>query len=351
MRFIAHERSWPDTTPSMSAHRLRMSLLIGLTLALGCAGSARAGAGFRIVIVPRGGSPSAFTWSFASPRVPGCPVGLGPALAEPNAWNLRPAVRGGGCIPTVTAPGASTGGITWSSNARGLSMSAAIEHTQRRNPLTPVAAYPELVYGWSPFLGIASRQAPVLRFPIAVGRLVSRRVDPVLSTDYHVCGSCLSRGPIDLSYDLWVSPNRSPRWCGHGATPPPGCVPIPSDAIEVMIWLAHSAAFHPAGTPGPSFSPYGWLDGRPGRLRFGTYVCGSCSHDLVSFVLAGARGLLQGSVALRLDDFLARASARRGYLDGIEFGSEIAPAHEGAPTRFWFDLRGYCLSSRAYGCP
>jgi hypothetical protein len=222
-------------------------------------------------------------------------------------------------------------------------MSAAIARTQRVHPLTPVAAYPELIYGWSPFLGRSSRQTRDLRFPIAV----ARRPDLLLGTDYRLCGSCLSRGPIDLAYDLWISRDRFPVWCGHGSAPPPGCVPIPSSAIEVMIWLAHSPRFHPAGRPQP-FSP-------GGRLRFRAYVCESCSHDIVSFVLAGSaagplpRGLLRGSLALPLDDFLAGAlhalGRSGGYLNGIELGSEVAPASEGDAVRFWFTLRRYWLSS------
>jgi hypothetical protein len=319
--------------------------------------------GFRIVVAPRASSRFSDTWSFASSVTPGCPVRMGPVLVGANAWNLRPAARGGACIPSATEPGASTGAITWSLDRRGVTMSAAIAHTERAHPLTPVAAYPELIYGWSPFFGIASRQAAALRFPIPVERLAgARQPDPVLSTDYVLCAPCLSRGPIDLAYDLWISPNRRPLWCGHGATPPPGCVTTPSGAIEVMIWLAHSTGFHPVGAlaRGAAFTPRGWLNGRRVALHFGTYVCSGCSHDIVSFVLAGRagaampRGLLHGSVAVNLDPFLAQALRRvgrsGGYLDGIEFGSEIAPVRDGATTRFWFTLRSYCLSSRVPAC-
>jgi hypothetical protein len=327
-----------------------VTLLVAVAVLAGAPAAGTQGGGRRILIAPQPGVRFTDVWSVTSLAVPGCPVATAPVLVAPSMWNLRPGVRGAACIPAATPTGSTTGSVTWTSGPRGLTMSAAFQTTERVHPLTPVAAYPELIYGWAPFFGFSSRQDARLKFPLPVASLVvRRRPDPVISTDYRVCADCLDHGPIDFSYDLFITSDRQPRWCGHGAAPPPGCIPSPPDAIEIMIWLAHAASFHPAGRPaaGGAFAPRGSIDGHARRLPFRTYLCSSCSHAIVSFVLGpGPRGVVRGAVSLHLDDFVARAlrvsgASAAGYLDGIELGSEIAPAADGAPTRFWFTLRKY----------
>lgn len=309
-------------------------------------------------IVPAARAAIDVVWRVDRAANPPCAVAFGPALAEANLWNVRAAVDGAACTGSFQTTGTTTGAVAWRYLRGSLTMTATLQKTDLVAPSAAVAAYPELIYGWSPFAGIASRQGAALRFPLTVGRLPGI----VLTTEYRVCGACLARMNADLAYDVWLSSALRPTWCGS-------CVP--ASTVEVMVWLAHTAGVRPVGGPRPAGAlvAKAWLRGagrwRLGRLDWTTYVCvaGSpacATHSVVSFVLNGSReGMPSAYVGLFLRPFLSQALAalRRGsgplhatplYVNGIELGSEVGPGSAGhvvdfGSLHFAFSLRRYCL--------
>ncbi|MGO9959714.1 MAG: hypothetical protein ACLP50_27680 [Solirubrobacteraceae bacterium] len=310
-------------------------------------------------LLPTPGSRFSDTWNFDTNRSASCLVRLPDAMLSAGVWNARPRVRGAACVPLSTPTGATQGSITWSDAVGGLRLSVGLPRTELVHPHTPVAAYPDIIYGWQPSDGADSHQLASLAFPVALQRLTAT-ADPklVATTDYDTCVPCLAMAKVDVSYDLWLTRERTPRWCGPGW--PASCSGgPPASTIEVMIWLVHSRRARPAGSviPGDDFAPPTWLDGHEQHPRFTTYVCGYCGHQLVSFVLSrGPGGSLPigrptGSVSVLIDDFLRQAlralhrpSASPGYLDGIMFGSEVAPLSNGGATRFHLSVSRFCVS-------
>lgn len=162
-----------------------------------------------------------------------------------------------------------------------------------------VYAYPEIMFGWTPWGGGATSDA---RFPMAVAGM------PPVTLDYAVESAIT--GYYNLAGEVWIT-----RTDGAGAARPADI------AAEIMFWLDADATTAPAGrvvaTPA--------IDG----VAYDLYKADAGSGGAAWTYLAyrGPRGRLSGTLRI---DALVRDAVARGYVSaahyvtGVEFGNEAA---------------------------
>jgi hypothetical protein len=102
-------------------------------------------------VIPNGGASFADKWNVASTKAQ---VAWRECLQEwwsQTMWNIEPKAEGGACIPSSVTAGDGKESISWTYSGSTLSMSAALHQTDLYGVSTAVAAYPDLIYGWSPY--------------------------------------------------------------------------------------------------------------------------------------------------------------------------------------------------------
>jgi hypothetical protein len=169
-----------------------------------------------------------------------------------------------------------------------------------------VFAYPEIIFGWTPWGGGESSDP---RFPMPV------RDMPPLELTYAV--ESVIEGHFNLAPEVWLM-----RTGGDGPR-------RPSDiATEIMFWLDYDETMRPSGSVVATVT----VDG----VAYDLYKAegGNEKASWTYLAYKGPRGRSAGS--LRLDAFIRDAVAR-GYaseahhLAGVEFGNECA----GGDGRTW----------------
>jgi hypothetical protein len=359
-----------------------------------------------IVLVPNTVSPFRDTFSLAvRDSKASCLVRLQSVIVEPNLWNAIPSVADGACAQTeatADAPGHAEGGVSWSYGDEALTMHLRLASTWRGNGDSGPVGYPEIYYGYSPYAGVASSPMPSdFELPSKVADLPN----VVLRTSYTSSGYATSDS--NVAYDMFLSENDLDSsatsshisWCGTGIQNPPAkgsgavstCTTAPSDVLEVMIWLAHSAIdsrYQPATRTGSAIGVFSPVIGRGGsamRSHFEMWSCifgspdcnGRGDHSVVSFVLSAIsgsdlpNGLVDGTISIPLKVFLleaiklatdtgARNLSDNSYLNAIELGDEVSPTPQDntGPVSFELRLSSYCylfelvsLGSPFEGCP